>query len=88
MLVPIDKSKDTLKIMKKCETKLDLLLGQIFNSDIYDEKEMKIKFNSDHDLPLKKVLKLRMMEIVVRPVFHESIKYYAQVFLHECLNKL
>ena len=88
MLVPIDKGKDTLKIMKNCETKLDILLGQTINSDIYDEKDMKIKFNSDHDLPLKKVLKLHMMEIVARPVFHESIKYYAQVLLHECLNKL
>ena len=28
------------------------------NSDDYDEKYIKIKFNSDDDLPLKKMLKL------------------------------
>ena len=49
---------------------------------------MKIKFNSDDDLPLKKTLKLYNMVIVVRSVFHESKKYYPLVFLDECLDKL
>ena len=33
---------------------------------------MKIKFNADDDLPLKKTLKLYNMVIVVRSVFHED----------------
>ena len=49
---------------------------------------MKIKFNSDDDLPLKKMLKFRNMEIVVGSVFQESNKHYVQVFLNECLYKL
>ena len=49
---------------------------------------MKVKFNSDDDLPLKKTLKLYNLVIVVRSVFHEGTKYYPQVFLDECLYKL
>ena len=46
---------------------------------------MKIKFNSDDDLPLKKMLEPFYMVIVIRSPFHEDNKYYLQVFLDECL---
>ena len=46
---------------------------------------MKIKFNSDDDLPLNKILKLQMLTIIFRSVFEEDGKYYPQVFLEECL---
>ena len=48
---------------------------------------MKIKFNSDHELPLNKSIKISSMVIVVKVVFHENNKYYPQVFLDECLYK-
>ena len=41
---------------------------------------MKIKFNSDDDLPLRKTLEVHKMLIVVRSVFHEDNKYDPQVF--------
>ena len=40
---------------------------------------MKIKFKSDDNLPLTKILKLYNLKIVVRSVFQEDIKYYTQV---------
>ena len=46
---------------------------------------MKIKFNSDDDLPLNKILKFHMLTILVRSVFEEDDKYYSQIFLDECL---
>ena len=49
---------------------------------------MKIKFNSDDDLPLNKTLKLRILTIIVRSVFEEDGKYYPQVFLDECLYEV
>ena len=49
---------------------------------------MKVKFNSDDDLPLKKTLDLYKMVILVRSAFHEDSKYYLQDFLDECLYKL
>ena len=49
-----------------------------------DEKDfMKIEFNSDYNLPLNKILKLRMLTVIVRSVFEEDGKYYPQVFLDE-----
>ena len=49
---------------------------------------MKIKFDRDDDLPLKKILELRHITVVVRSVFHEDNKHYPQVCLDECLYKL
>ena len=49
---------------------------------------MKIKFNSDDELPLNKVIEICSTIIVVRAVFHENSKCYPQFFLDECLYKL
>ena len=49
---------------------------------------MKIKFNSDDNFPLNKILNLHNLTIFVRSVFEEDGKYYPQVFLDECLYEL
>ena len=49
---------------------------------------MKIKFNSDDNLPLNKILKLHMLTIIARSVFEEDGKYYPQIFLDECLYEV
>ena len=54
----------------------------------YGKGYMKIKFNSDGNLPLNKILKLHNLTIIVRSVFEEDGKYYPQVFLNECLYEL
>ena len=48
---------------------------------------MKIKSNSDDELPLNKMAEVRNLTIVVRAVFHDNKKYFPQVFLDECLYK-
>ena len=85
-LVPADKSKGTLKKYKELWDKIsDLNRSTSNNSDDCDKKYMKIKFNSDDDLPFKKTLALYNMIIVVRSVFHEDNKYYPKVFLDACV---
>ena len=54
----------------------------------YDEDFMKIKFDTDDDLPLNKLLKLYMLTIVVRSALEEDSKYYPHIYLDECLYKL
>ena len=49
---------------------------------------MKIKFNSDDDLPLNKPLKFYAMTIIIRPVFEEGGKLYPQVSLDDALYEL
>ena len=63
----------------------DLVRSISKNSGGYDEKYMKIKFNSDDKLPPNKTIEIPTIRIVVRAVFHENNKYYLQVFLGECL---
>ena len=54
----------------------------------YEKDYMKIKFNSDDDLPLNKPLKFHAMTIIVRSVFEEDGKLYPQVFLDDALYEV
>ena len=54
----------------------------------YEKDYMKIKFNSDDDLPLNKPLKFHDMTITIRSVFKEDGKLYPQVFLDDTLYEL
>ena len=49
---------------------------------------MKIKFNSDDNLPLNKPLKFYNMTVTIRCLFQEDNKLYIQVFLDETLYSL
>ena len=49
---------------------------------------MKIKLDTDDNLPLNKQLKLHMLTIIVRSVFEEGGKLYAHVFLDDNLYEL
>ena len=55
---------------------------------IYEKDYIKIKFNSDVDLPLNKPLKFHLMTITIKPVFEEDGKLYPQVFLDDTLYEL
>ena len=54
----------------------------------YGKDYMKIKFNSDDDLPLNKQLKFLKLKIIVRTAFEEDGKYYPQFFLDDCLYEV
>ena len=54
----------------------------------YEKDYMKIKFNSDDDLPLNKPLKFHLMTTTIRSVFEEYGKLYPQVFLDDTLYEL
>ena len=57
-------------------------------SDEYGKDFMRIKFNSDDNLPLNKTMKLHNMTTIIRSVFEEDGKFYPQIFLDECLYEL
>ena len=54
----------------------------------YGKDYMKIKFNSDDDFPLNKLLKFHLMTIIIRCVFSEDGKLYPQLFLDDTLYEL
>ena len=66
----------------------DIIRSITKNSDDYDEKYVKIKFNSDDELPLNETVETTTIATAVRVPSHENNKYYTQVFLEKCLYKL
>ena len=85
-LVPTNDSKEKIKKYEEPWSKnRDVIRSITKSSDDYDEKYLKINFNSDDELALNKTMEIPSMVIVVRAIFHESKKYYPQVFLDECL---
>ena len=54
----------------------------------YEKDYMKVKFNSDDDLPLNKQLKFHNMTITIRSVFEEDGKLYPQILLDDTLYEL
>ena len=57
-LLPTNENKKKIKKYEELWIKIrDLIRSITKNSDYYDEKYMKIKFNSDDKLPLNKMIK-------------------------------
>ena len=90
-----DKNKEVLKkynelwdgSKNKIETINDGKRGEHSSAD-YGKDFMKMKFDSDDDLPLNKTLQLHNMIIVVRSVFEDKGKFYPQIYLDEYLYEL
>ena len=73
------KAETRSKSMGKYETKIKgLIKSTNNNSDDYDEEYIKMKFNPDDDLPVKKKKKLKLYGIVtvVSSIFNDGSKYY------------
>ena len=84
ILVPTNESKEKNKKYEELWSKIkDLIRSVTKNSDDYDEKYMKIKFNWDYQLSLNKTTENPTITIVVGAVFHENNKYYPKFFLDE-----
>ena len=84
-----DKNKEVLIKYTELWDKSKNLIGKINGiTGEYEKGFIKIKFDSDDNLPLGKILSLHNMAIVVRSVFQEDSKYYPQMFLGECLYEL
>ena len=69
--MPTNESKEKIKKYEELWIQIrDLIQSITKNSDDYDEKYMKIKFNSDDELPLNKRIEIPTTTIVVRAVSH------------------
>ena len=85
----IDENKELLKkhndVLNGIRNKIKKISG---NECDYEKDYMKIKFNSDDDLPLNKQLKFHYMITTIRSVFEEDGKLYPKVFLDDNLYEL
>ena len=65
------KANKKIKKQEKVWSKIrDLIRPITKNSDHYDKRYMKIKFNSDKIILLNKTIEIPIVTIVVRAVFH------------------
>ena len=85
----VDANKKLLKKYNDIWNGIKNKIKEVSDGECHYEKDyMKIKFNSDDNLPLNKTLKFRLMTITIRSVFSESGKFYPQLFLHDTLYEL
>ena len=89
----IDSVNENKEVLKKYADVWDGIKNKIKainggKENDYGKDYMKIKFNSDDDLPLNKLLKFRVMTIIIRSVINEDGKFYPQVFLDDTLYEL
>ena len=74
--------RDYTEIRDEIKEQIELISD---NKVIKHSKDfMKIKFESDDDLPLGKTINIPLCVIIVKGVFEEDSKYYPQVLLLEC----
>ena len=87
-----DSKDENNELLKKYNYVFNRIRDKIkeINSDEcdYEKDYIKIKFNSDDDLPLNRKLKFHNMAITNRSVFEEDGKFYRHVFLDDTLYEL
>ena len=49
---------------------------------------MKIKFNTDDNIPLNKIIYFPTTTIIIRSITKKDDKYYPQPFLDDCLYEV
>ena len=82
----IDENKELLKKYNDVFNGIMGKIKEVSNDECdYEKDYMKIKFNSDDDLPLNKTLNFHNMTITIRSVFKKDEKLYPQVFLDDTL---
>ena len=76
VLVSTDKDKEILTKYEELWNKIKTLIEKINDKPgKYGKDFMKIKFNSDDNLSLNKILKIHSLTVIVRPAFEEDIIY-------------
>ena len=75
-LVSTDESKEKIKKCEEFWSKIrDLIRSITKNSADCDEKYTKIKINSDSKLHLNKTIKIPIMTVAVRAIFHKNMNW-------------
>ena len=54
----------------------------------YDDNYMIIRFNTDDNIPLNKIIYFPTITITIRSVTKKDDKYYPQLFLDDCLYEV
>ena len=47
----------------------------------------KIRFSSDIDLPLGKLIEFKVLTVIIKCIIKKNDKYYSKIYLDECLYR-
>ena len=85
-----DRNSEVLKKYAEVWNGIKDSIKKINNNELgeYDKDYMKIKFNSDDDIFLNKVLNFSTKTVIIGNIFEKDGKYYPQSFLDECLYEV
>ena len=75
----------------KCEVNgIKGCIKKVNNSELgeYDKDYMKIKSNSNDDIPLNKQLNFSTITVIIRNIFEKDGKYYPHIFSDKCLYEV
>ena len=86
-----DSNKKVLEPYKKLWSKIEKEIKTISRGECssiesikYKNDFMKIRFDSNDDLPLNKILCISDLDIIVESVFQIKNEYYSQIHINEC----
>ena len=84
-----DENKELLKEYNAVFNRIRDKIKKVSSGECdYKKDYLKIKFNSDDNLPLNKQFKFHNMTIIIRSVFEDDGKLCLQVFLDDTLYEL
>ena len=72
-------------IWKSIRAKIEENTGGIVQ---YDKDYMKIKFESNDNLPIDNIVNMHQVTIIIRSIFAQNGKFYPQLFLDDALYEL
>ena len=72
-------------IWKSIRAKIEENIGGIIQ---YDKDYMKIKFESNDNLPTDNIVNIRLATIIIRSLFAQNGKFYPQLLLDDALYEL
>ena len=74
--------KNYTELCDDIKKQIELITGDKVTK--YNEDFMKIRFKTNDDLPLSKIINIPICVVIVSSIFKEDGKYYPQVLLHDC----
>ena len=80
-----DVLKKFANIWKSIRAKIEENTGGIVQ---YDKDYMKIKFESNDNLPIDNIVNMHQITIIIRSIFAQNGKFYPQLFLDDALYEL
>ena len=81
----LDVLREFTNIWKSIRTKIEKNTGGIVQ---YDKDYMKIKFESNDNLPIDNIVNMHQVTIIIRNAFAQNGKICRQLFLDDALSEL